>query len=157
MARKGTKRGLAYASAPPDSTVDSLSTKTTSTITLGFAIQLSKNHVLHPLYSEPPTNLTDIRKRYNLPRKTASPIESVYNDYTNTIGGVPNEATMVVEMSGQLLKKYDDKSYKRAFNQVLQPFQRMLVSTIACPLRSLTFIESLWIQEYRPFPVDDYI
>ncbi|GAB1311908.1 Heterokaryon incompatibility protein [Madurella fahalii] len=157
MARKGTKRGSAYASAPRDSTVDSSPTKTTSTTTSGFAIQLSKNRVLHPLYSKPPTNLADIRERYNLPRKTASPTESVYNDYANTIGGVPNEATMVVEMSGQLLKKYDDKNYKRAFKQAFTAFPKDVGFNNGLSAPQPDFIESLRMQEYRPFPVDDHI
>ncbi|RYP67901.1 hypothetical protein DL769_005637 [Monosporascus sp. CRB-8-3] len=100
--KKGSN--MASASAPPESTAQSSTTKTTSTITSGFAIHAYKNGILDPVSSKPPQNLEDIRERAARSRATASPTESEYKRYVNRVEVAPNEATMVVEVSGQLLK-----------------------------------------------------
>lgn len=133
--KKGTSK--ASASAPPESTSES-STKTTSTTTSGFAIQAYKNGILNPLSSKPPTNLEDMRQRVAASRRTASPTESVYEDYVDAVEGAVNEATMVFEVGGKLLKEYPKKGYTRAFNQAFTGFPRTLASTMAYLLRSQT-------------------
>lgn len=150
------KKGTNKVSAP-ESTVESSTTKTTSTTSSGFAIQARKNGILNPLSSKPPENLEDIRKRYPQPRGTASPTESVYEDYVNTVGGVPNEATMVFEVGAQLLKKYDDKGYKRAFNQTFTGFPKDVGFNNALSVPQPDFVEGLRMEEYRPFPVDEHV
>src|SRR5579862_3691808 len=63
MAKK-KEANKASASAPQESTVEPPITKTTSTMSSGFAIQAYNNGILDPLHSKPPTNLEDIQKRH---------------------------------------------------------------------------------------------
>ncbi|KAK3333195.1 hypothetical protein B0T19DRAFT_448832 [Cercophora scortea] len=105
----------------------------------------------------PPTNLDDIRKRYAAPRATASPPESVYEGYINRVEGAGNEATMVIETSGKLLKEYNDKGYSRAFNR---SFTNALPNAgyndgLSAPQPD--FVEGLEKQEFRLFQVADHI
>lgn len=92
------------------------STKTLSTTAPYFDVQAYKNGILDPLDSRPPKTLEDIRKRLSKTRATASPPESVYGRYIDVIGEADNEATIVVKVSGKLLKEHNDKGYKRVFN-----------------------------------------
>ena len=105
------KGGKALASAPLESTSKSSTTRTTSTKMSGFAMQARRNGILGPLHSKPPANLDDIHKRHAQYRGTASPTESMYEDYVKTVGIAPNEATMVFEVGGRLLKKYPNEGY----------------------------------------------
>ncbi|KAK5656277.1 hypothetical protein OQA88_5040 [Cercophora sp. LCS_1] len=82
----------------------STTTKTTSTTSSGFAMKAHRNGILEPAYSKPPANLDLIRKQHAKSRATASPPESVYNDYVDRVEGAGTEATMVAETS-ELLKK----------------------------------------------------
>ena len=100
-----------------DPSDDSGSTKTISTTTSGFADKAYKNGIPEQAYSKLPTNFDDIRKRHAARRATISPPESVYEGYVNRVEGAGNEATVVIESSGKLLKEYDDKGYNRAFNR----------------------------------------
>ncbi|TAQ87703.1 hypothetical protein B7494_g3983 [Chlorociboria aeruginascens] len=93
--KKGTNN--ASMSAPPESMTRSTSTKTTSTTTSGFAIKAYENGILDPFSSKPPINYEKIRERYAESRGTASPTESAYEHYVDTVGIAPNEATMVVK------------------------------------------------------------
>ncbi|KND91729.1 hypothetical protein TOPH_03830 [Tolypocladium ophioglossoides CBS 100239] len=153
--RKASKN--ASASAHLESTVDSSSAKTISTTTSGFAIQAYKNGILEPLYSKPPTNLGDIRKRHTRSRATASPPESEYKRYARAVGGAFNEATMVVEVSGKLLKEYDDDGYKRVFNQAFTGFPNDVGFNNSLSAPQPDFAEGLEMQQYDPFPVDENI
>lgn len=155
----GKKKGIhtTSVSVPLESMAESTTTKTTSTTSSGFAIQAYKNGILDPLSSKPPTNLQDIRERYVQPRRTASPTESVYEDYVNTVGSAPNKATMVFEVGGQLLKKYDDKGYQRVFNQAFTGFPKDVGFNKGLSAPQPDFIEGLRMQEYRPFPVDEEV
>ncbi|KAK0742203.1 hypothetical protein B0T21DRAFT_125650 [Apiosordaria backusii] len=153
--KKGTNK--ASASAPPESTAESSTTKTTSTTTSGFAIQAYKNGILNPLSSKPPTNLEDMRKRVAGSRRTASPTESVYEDYVDTVEGAVNEATMVFEVGGKLLKEYPKKGYTRAFNQAFTGFPKDVGFNNGLSAPQPDFVEGLRMQEFRPFPVDDHV
>lgn len=155
--RMAEKKGINTASSTPlESTVDS-STRTTSTTTAGFAIKVRKNGILRAPYSKPPTNLEDIRNRFAGSRETPSPTESVYKRYINRIEGVPNEATMVVEVSGKLLKEYDDEGYQRAFNQVFTAFPKDVGFNNGLSAPQPDFVEGLRMEEYLPFPIDTHI
>ncbi|TAQ88745.1 hypothetical protein B7494_g2925 [Chlorociboria aeruginascens] len=77
MGKKKTKT-----SDPSD---DSGSTKTLSTTASGFDVRARKNGILDPMGSRPPKNLEEIRERLAAPRETASPPESVYEDYAYTV------------------------------------------------------------------------
>lgn len=120
--KKGTNKTLV--SVPTESTTGSTTTKTTSTTTSGFALLAYKNGILEPCLSKPPKNLEDICKHLARSCETALPPESVYERYVNKVEVASNEATMVVEMSGKLLKEYDDKGYHRVFNQVFTGFPK---------------------------------
>ncbi|EOO01336.1 hypothetical protein UCRPA7_3163 [Phaeoacremonium minimum UCRPA7] len=139
-----------------DPTDDSKSTQTTSTTSSGFADKARHNRILHPLRSQPPINLDDIREQHAAARATASPPESVYGDYVNRIGKAGNKATMVVEMS-DLLKRYDDKEYNRAFNRSFTnvPLNAGYNNGLSAPQPD--FVEGLEVEEYRPFPIDKHV
>ncbi|KID89012.1 heterokaryon incompatibility protein, partial [Metarhizium majus ARSEF 297] len=151
------KMGKKKASAPPESTDDSNTTKTTSTTTSRFAIQARKNGMLNPLHSKPPTNLENIRKRHARSRATASPPESRFKRYANNVGKAANEATMVVEVSGRLLKEYDDDGYLRVFNQPFTGFPKDVGFNNGLSAPQPDFVEGLEMEEFRPFPVDEHV
>ncbi|KAK3935481.1 hypothetical protein QBC46DRAFT_323223 [Diplogelasinospora grovesii] len=155
--KKGTNKGSASASAPPDSTVDSSATKTTSTTSSGFADKAYKNGILHPRHSKPPTNLDDIRQLHARSRVTASPPESEYKRYVNSVEVAPNEATMVYKVGGKLLKEYDDKGYHQVFNQAFTGFPKDVGFNNGLSAPQPDFVEGLEKQEYDPFPVDEHV
>jgi hypothetical protein len=136
------------------STVKLSTTKSISTAMSGFAEQAYKNGILNPLTSKPPTNLKEIRKRVTGSRGTASPTESVYEQYVHTVGSAPNEATMVVKMSGHMLKEYNDKGYQRAFNQAFTGFPKDVGFNNGLFTLQPDFVEGLQKPDYCPFPVD---
>ncbi len=144
----------ASASAPPESTDGS---KTTSTTTSGFAIQARQNGMLDPISSKLPTNLEDKRERYARSRDTASPPESAYKRYVNRVAKAPDEATMVFEVGGELLKEYDDEGYTRAFNQAFTGFPKDVGLNNGLSAPQPDFVEGLEMEEYRPFPVDKHV
>jgi hypothetical protein len=135
----------------------SSTTKTTSTTSSGFAIQAYKNGILDPRSSKPPTNLEDIQKRHAKSRATASPPESEYERYTKKIRKAKNEATIVVETSGKLLKEYDDERYTRTFNQAFTNYPKGVGFNNGLSAPQPDFVEGLEMPAYRPFPVDDYV
>ena len=132
------------------------STKTTSTTSTGFAIKARRNGILNPRGSKPPTNLEDIRKRLASPRASVSPPEPVYKEYVNTVESSINEAMMVFEVGESLLKKYDS-GYKRAFNQALSGFPKNVGFNNGLPPPQPDFVDGLRMEEYYPFPIDNYI
>ncbi|KAL1844419.1 hypothetical protein VTK73DRAFT_2590 [Phialemonium thermophilum] len=160
MPKKATGRASASA-ARSDVTAASTSTKTTSkttsTTTSGFADQAYRNGILDPVSSKPPRNLDDIRSRFAQPRRTASPTESAYEDYVYNVASAVNESTMVVEVSGQLLKKYDGRGYPRAFNQAFTAFPRDVGFNDGLSTPQPDFVEGVEKQGFRPFPVNDHV
>jgi hypothetical protein len=151
---KGKK---ASASAPADSTDESSTTKTTSTTSSGFAIQAYKNGILDPSSSKPPENLEDIRKRVAKSRGTASPTESAYEDYVDRVERASNEATMVFEVGGRLLKEYPRGGYTRAFNQAFTAFPKDVGFNNGLSAPQPDFVEGLEMRDYDPFPVDECV
>ena len=154
--KMGRKRGPNGASvfAP---TNESDTAKTTSTTSSGFAIQAYENGILHPFSSKPPENLEDIRKRYAQSRRTASPTESAYKDYVDKVGGASNEATMVFEVGGKLLKEYPMEGYQRTFNQAFTGFPKDVGLNNGLSAPQPDFIEGPRMQEFRPFPIHKHI
>ncbi|KAK0752314.1 hypothetical protein B0T18DRAFT_87942 [Schizothecium vesticola] len=124
--KKATK-----APAPSKSTVESSTTKTTSTTSSGFALQCYKNGMRDTRHSKPPTNLENPPERYARSHTTASPPDSEYKRYFNNVGNAANKATMVVKVSGYMLKVYDDPGYLQPFNQPFTAFP----ADVACPRR----------------------
>lgn len=106
----------ALASVPPESTVELLIIKATLTIISGFAIPAYKNGILHPRHSKLPTNLEDIHKQVARSRRIALPTELGFKAYVKTVMVAYNKATIVVEVSRQLLKKYNNKGKYQLFN-----------------------------------------
>jgi hypothetical protein len=143
-------------SAAPESTGGSTTTRTTSTTTSGFAIKAYENGILNPLDSKPPANFAEIRERYHEPRGTASPTESVYEGYVNTVESTCNEATMVFEVGGHLLKKHA-KGYQKAFNQAFTGFPADVGFNNSLSAPQPDFVEGLRMQEFRPFPVHKHV
>lgn len=154
--KMGKKKGpnKASASAPPESTSESIATKATSTTSSGFAIQAYKNGILEPRYSKPTTNLKEIHEQCARSRIAASPIELVYEDYVDRVRGAVNKATMVVEVN-RILKEYP-KGYKRAFSQAFTAFPKDVGFNNGLSALQPDFAEGLEMQEYDPFPVDGH-
>ncbi|KAK3389611.1 hypothetical protein B0H63DRAFT_499610 [Podospora didyma] len=146
------KMGKKKTSDPSD---DSGSTKTTSTTSSGFAIKARNNGILEPAYSKPPANLEDIRRRHAESRATASPPESVYNDYVDRVEGAGNEATVVIHTS-ELLKRYP-KGYRQAYNRAFTNLPGDIGFNNGLCAPQPDFVEGLEAEEYRPFPADDYV
>jgi hypothetical protein len=94
-----------------ESTVGSSSAKTTSTTTSGFALQCYKNGMRDLRHPKPPTNLENLLGRHARSRATASPPDSEYTCYVNTVGKAAIKATMVIKVSTQILKDYEDPGY----------------------------------------------
>ncbi|KAJ2891395.1 hypothetical protein MKZ38_000509 [Zalerion maritima] len=140
-----------------DPTDDSRSTKTktTSTTTSGFAMKAHRNGILEPAYSKPPANLENIRKQHAKSRATASPPESIYNDYIDRVEGAGTEATMVAETS-ELLKKYP-KGYKREFNRTFTNYPKNVGFNDNLSAPQPDFIEGPEMLQYDPFPVDEHV
>ncbi|KAJ2995437.1 hypothetical protein NUW58_g1274 [Xylaria curta] len=130
MARKN-EANKASASASLESAVGLSTTKTTSTTSTGFDVRARKNGMLDPRSSKPPTNLKDLEKRHTQSRGSASPTESAYKGYVDTVERAGNEATMVVEANV-------------GFNNGLTTPQP-------------DFVEGLEMQDYLPFPVDEHV
>lgn len=148
---KGSKKGSTHR----DSTDDSSTTKSTSTTSSGFAIKARNNGILEPAYSKPPANLEDIRRRHAESRATASPPESVYNDYVDRVEGAGNEATVVVQTS-ELLKRYP-KGYRQAYNRAFTNLPGDVGFNNGLSAPQPDFVEGLEAEEYRPFPADNYV
>ena len=156
MVRKKDKGpSLAPASALPHSTVPSSTIRTVSTTSSGFADQARKNGILHPLVSHPPKNLEDIRKQHARPRESASPPESAYSGYVRAVNVAPNEATMVINAGGDLLKKYDHVGYHPVYNQAFTAFPKDVGFNDGLSAPQPDYIEGLRQREYHPFPVDE--
>ena len=148
------KMGKKRTSDPTDDS-GSTKTKTTSTTSSGFAIKARNNGILDPQSSKPPENLNNIREQYAKSRATASPPESVYNDYVDRIEKAGNEATIVVKTS-ELLKKYP-KGYNQAYNRACTNIPRDVGFNNGLSAPQPDFVEGLEAEEHRPFPIDNYI
>ncbi|KAK4133511.1 hypothetical protein BT67DRAFT_404805 [Trichocladium antarcticum] len=145
----GRKKGPNTASA-------STPTTRSPTTTSGFALQAGKNGVLDPLSSKPPKNLEDIITRHGRSRETASPPNSVHEDYLDTVESAINESTIICDML-PLFKTYPNEGYKKAFNQAFTGFPKGVGFNNGLSAPQPDFIEGLRRREFRPFPVDEHV
>ncbi|KAK3328355.1 hypothetical protein B0T19DRAFT_461781 [Cercophora scortea] len=109
--------------------------------------------------SKPPKSLEDVLKRHAKTRATASPPESVYGDYVDTVERVQrtgNETTLVVKTSGILLKEYPT-GYNQVFNRSFTNFPKDVGFNRNLSAPQPDFVEGLEMQNYLPFPVDEYV
>ncbi|RSL83535.1 hypothetical protein CEP52_016691 [Fusarium oligoseptatum] len=150
---KGSKKGSIHR----DSTTESSSTETLSTTASEFATQARENGILDPFSSKPPMNLEEIHRRLARTRATASPPESAYEDYAHTVGTAPNEATIVIEASGRLLKEYPRKGYKKVFKQAFTGYPKDVGFNNGLSAPQPDFIEGVEAEEYRPFLIDRHV
>ncbi|KAK0655461.1 hypothetical protein B0T16DRAFT_310727, partial [Cercophora newfieldiana] len=132
-------------------------TKTTSTTTSGFAHKARNNGIIARIHSKPPQNVDNFRERHSKTRATASPTGSEHKDYVNTVEKAGNEATMVFEVGPQLLKKYRDEGYNRALNRSFTNVPQNAGYNNGLSAPQPDFIEGLEEEEFRPFPVADYV
>jgi hypothetical protein len=132
-------------------------TKTVSTMSSGFDVRAYENGILDPVNSNPPTNLNAIRQRLARSRVTASPRGSECNCYINIVRTTPNEATMVDEVVGWMLKRYDDIGYNRMFNRPLSGFPEHVGFNNGLCVPRPDFVEGLRLQNFRPFPVGKHV
>ncbi|KAK3335509.1 hypothetical protein B0T19DRAFT_406656 [Cercophora scortea] len=137
---------------------DMPTTKSLSSTSSGFCMRVYENGILNPFNSKPPTNLQEIYTRLARRRATASPPKSDYRSYTNNVGKAGNEATIVVETSEKLLKKYnDDDGYNRAYNRPFTGLPKDAGFNNGLSAPQPDFVEGLGMHEYRPFPVEKHI
>ncbi|KAK0655252.1 hypothetical protein B0T16DRAFT_307406, partial [Cercophora newfieldiana] len=130
--------------------------KTTSTTTSGFDIKAHKNGILLFPSSKTPTNHKTRRERNARSRGTASPTETEHRGFVKRIQNAGNEATVVAEM-GMLLKVYEDEDYTRAFNRAFTGFPKDVGFNNGLSAPQPDFVEGSRMQEYDPFPVDEYV
>ncbi|KAH9895520.1 hypothetical protein F4778DRAFT_275761 [Xylariomycetidae sp. FL2044] len=132
--------------------------KFTSATTSDLTTQANKNVIIPSYNSQPPANLTKIRERYDRSRGTPPPTESEFERYAKKVEGACNEATLVAETSGKLLKDYDDDGYSRVFNQAFTGFPpHENFNNGRSPPPQPDFAEGPERQEYEPFPIDNRI
>jgi len=79
----------------------------------------------------------------------------VFDDYIDRVEEAGNEATVVVQTS-ELLKKYP-KGYRQAYNQACTGLPKDLGFNHGLSAPQPDFVEGLEKEEFRPFPVDEYI
>ncbi|KAK3334066.1 hypothetical protein B0T19DRAFT_459621 [Cercophora scortea] len=127
---------------------------TASTTTNGFKAQAAKNGILDPISSKPYENLRDSVERLNQSRETASPPESVYQDYLDMVGSVPNALSLMIEMT-PLLKEYKDRGYSRAFGQRFTAYPKNVGFNNDMSAPQPDFVQGLRQQEFRPLPITD--
>lgn len=120
-------------------------------------MQARKNNILDSSGSKPPTIVKNIRERHARSRETASPTESAYGGYTDDVAAVPNEATMVVQVSGQLLKKYPREGYNPVYNHAFTAFPKGVGLNNGLSSPQPDFIEGPEMQSYLPFTVDEHV
>ncbi|KAJ8132861.1 hypothetical protein O1611_g761 [Lasiodiplodia mahajangana] len=152
-----TRKNLALFNKTSESTVESSTTKTASTTMSSFIMQASKNGILEPQDSNPPTNLEDLRAQLAKSRETPSPPESVYEDYAYRVERATNEATMVVEVGRKLLKFYTEKGYRQVYNQAFTAFPKYAGLNNGLSAPQPDFVEGLEMKQYRPFLIDEYV
>ncbi len=107
------------------------------------------------MLSAPPRNIDDIRSRHARRRESASPPESAYNDYVRAVNVAPNEATMVINAGGELIKKHRDRAYHSVYNQAFTAFPRDVGFNDGLSAPQPDYIEGLEVGEYDPAPVDE--
>ncbi len=153
---KITKKGANKASARPDSTAESSATqaKTISATSSGFEVQATKNGILLSSNSKPPGNVQDLVDRLNRSRQTASPTESVYEDYVDTVTKVANEATTSHE-TVPLLKGYRDRGYSRAWNQAFTAYPKNVGFNNGLLAPQPDFVQGFRQLDFEPFPVGE--
>lgn len=149
------KMGKKQSSDPSDDS-RSTKTKTMSITSTGFADKACKNGILDPHGSRLAKNLDDIHQQQAKSRATASPPESVYDDYVDWVDRASNESTIVVATSKRLLKKYPT-NYPDAYNQAFTNISKDTGFNNGLSAPQPDFIKGLEKEEYRPFPVDNYI
>ncbi|EFX01617.1 heterokaryon incompatibility protein [Grosmannia clavigera kw1407] len=143
-----------------DETTDSPTTTDTTTVSTtasAFAMKAFRNGIRVHTSTKPPTNLAEIEKRFKKPRKSVSPTESEHRLFTRCVEDADNEATMVFEVGHQLLKKHEDSGYKRSFGPSFKGLPKNAGFNNGLSAPQPDFVEGLRMEEYDPFPVDEYI
>jgi hypothetical protein len=138
------------------STADSskTQTKTISTTSSGFEVQATKNGILLSTNSKAPKNAQDLVGRLNQSRDTASPTESIFGDYVDTVTKVPNEATTSHE-TAPLLKGYRDRAYSRAWNQAFTAYPKNVGFNNGLSAPQPDFVQGFRQLEFEPFPIGE--
>ncbi|KAJ4313432.1 hypothetical protein N0V84_009411 [Fusarium piperis] len=155
----GGKKGKnASVPAPRESTAESSTNKTISTTMSGFAEQASRNGIILGLgESESPENMDEMRERHNQSRGTASPTESMYQDYVQAVGQASNEATIAAEVNQRLLKLYPKENYGRAFNKAVTGFPENVGFNNGLSTPQPDFVQGLGLKQFRPLPIKDQV
>ncbi|KAI0117887.1 hypothetical protein GGR51DRAFT_555170 [Nemania sp. FL0031] len=141
----------------------SLSTETktsltkTSTSWPAFARMSRTNGILPPVESEPPANLEKLRERCVQSRRSPSPTRSEFESYQDAVSMATNEHTLLLELSSELLKKHRTRGFIRASDQLCTAFPKNVGFNNGLRTLKPDFMEGLVVDQFRPFPVDQYI
>ncbi|KAH8687385.1 hypothetical protein BGZ60DRAFT_6708 [Tricladium varicosporioides] len=127
------------------------SAKTVSTTGSDFVQLAHENGILKAAYSTAPNNIDALRYRLNIPRETASPTESEYEEIVYNIESHGNEQGRLLE-THEMLKR-PRKPYLRSFDQGLNNFPKDLGFNDGLSAPQPDFLEGLNANSLKPFPV----
>ncbi|KAK0655218.1 hypothetical protein B0T16DRAFT_450942 [Cercophora newfieldiana] len=119
-------------------------------------LKARNNGILDERDSRLAKNLKDIRQQQAKSRASASPPESVYNNYVKRVDVAGNKATMIFT-TGKLLLKECPTMHLAAYNLAFKNLPKDAGFNNGLSAPQPDFIEGLEKEEYRPFPVDDFI
>ncbi|KAI5923589.1 hypothetical protein F4810DRAFT_199872 [Camillea tinctor] len=142
--------------APPDPVLSSLPGDITSNIYSDFATQLSRNGILDLTHSTPPANLKSLRDCLAESHATSTSLKPTYEDYIDTIRGAVNKETLVAEML-LLFDAHPQKQHRRALNEPFTGFPTDIGFNDGLPAPQPHYLESLRVQDYHPFLIDEHI
>ncbi|KAF7874914.1 hypothetical protein EAF04_002088 [Stromatinia cepivora] len=133
------------------------SSNTISTTNAAFANRAQANGILTDRGSEarPPTNHEELIVELNRTRRSASPTESMFRDYKNTIRRHNNNKHAIVQECIPLLLKADSDGYIKSYNQAQTDFPKNVGFNNGLPSAHPDVLEGLEMDMFKPFPVRD--
>jgi hypothetical protein len=130
----------------------SSSTKTVSTSDPRFQKIAAKNGILVPMESTEPNNFDEIWNRLNRPRQSASPDAAAYREYLFDAATAGNEDTVKQAVIGHL-KKYNDGSYRSAYNQQFTEYPDNVGFNDGLSAPKPDLVQGINLQAFDSYPV----
>ena len=129
----------------------STSTKSVSASDPRFPEIAINNGILAPMDSTNPSNFDEIFGYLNRPRESASPELDEYKQYLFDTATAENEDSVMQPVIG-LLKKYNDGSYRSAYNQqfIEYPDNVGFNNGLSAPKPDL--VQGINLQDFKPYP-----
>ncbi|MCJ1314675.1 hypothetical protein MMC25_008357 [Agyrium rufum] len=130
----------------------SSSTKIVSSSDLRFQKTAVKNGVLVPMEYTEPINFNEIWEYLNRLRQSASPDTSAYKEYLFDAATAGNEDTVKQVVIGHL-KKYNDGSYRSAYNQQFTEYPDTVGFNDGLSAPKPDLVQGINLQAFEPYPV----